>query len=56
MLDFAASPDLGLICISKSSGIAIDKPVEINSEENFPKMRKSILANEIVNRIIYQLN
>jgi len=27
-----------------------------NSEENFPKMRKSILANEIVNRIISQLN
>ena len=27
-----------------------------NSEENFPKMRKSSLANEIVNRIISQLN
>ena len=26
------------------------------SEENFPKMKKSILANEIVNRIISQLN
>ena len=30
MLDFAASPDLGLICISKSFGIATDKPVGIN--------------------------
>jgi len=27
-----------------------------NSEENLPKMRKSTLANEIVNRIISQLN
>ena len=27
-----------------------------NSEENLPKMRKSSLANEIVNRIISQLN
>ena len=27
-----------------------------NSEENLPKMKKSILANEIVNRIISQLN
>ena len=27
-----------------------------NSEESLPKMRKSILANEIVNRIISQLN
>ncbi len=27
-----------------------------NSEENFPKMKKSKLANEIVNRIISQLN
>ena len=27
-----------------------------NSEENLPKMRKSSLANEIVNRIIFQLN
>ena len=26
------------------------------SEENLPKMKKSILANEIVNRIISQLN
>ena len=32
MLYFAARPDLGLICISKSSGIAIDKPVGINSK------------------------
>ena len=31
MLDFAARPYLGLICISNSSGIAIDKPVGINS-------------------------
>ena len=31
MLDFAARPDRGLICISKSSGIAIDKPVGTNS-------------------------
>ena len=27
-----------------------------NSEENLPKMKKSSLANEIVNRIISQLN
>ena len=27
-----------------------------NSEENLPKMRKSSVANEIVNRIIAQLN
>ncbi len=27
-----------------------------SSEENLPKMRKSSLANEIVNRIISQLN
>ena len=27
-----------------------------NSEENLPKMRKSSLANEIINRIISQLN
>ena len=27
-----------------------------NSEENLPKMKKSSLANEIVNRIVYQLN
>ena len=27
-----------------------------NSEENLPKMRKSSLAKEIVNRIISQLN
>ena len=30
MLDFAASPDLGLICTSKSFGIATDKPGGIN--------------------------
>ena len=30
ILLFSANPDLGLICISKFSGIATDRPVGIN--------------------------